>query len=365
VATAYSSADGRLLSPSPCKRCGGEIWAKPRTNGKHRKRKYCGDFRCYLAANPKAPPEPRKTPEQRQDVRREILALRKIAERQGVCAKARNRKAAKDRRRERQRIRRRERAHNGNRPRGPFACQNVACGAVYYTRAKPDEGETYCSRECYFDVKARRKSIQKEIVALRRIAKRKGVCTKARDKAQARAKAKASREEKRNALESKPCRVCGCAVGYSFGCPRELCSLECKEIDHARKRETPEHRRRARAQNKKNRRKYGGSHRSRARRVGALYESFNVYDVFKRAGWHCEACGIPTPRRLRGTHHPQAPELDHVVALASGGNHHPDNAQCLCRRCNSVKSDKSMDYLTAWLIESVKSLEIEAALSIN
>lgn len=65
-------------------------------------------------------------------------------------------------------------------------------------------------------------------------------------------------------------------------------------------------------------------------------------DVLERAGWRCEACGIDTPKELRGKAHPQAPEVDHIVPLARGGKHELSNLQCLCKRCNISKGVKLM-----------------------
>lgn len=48
-------------------------------------------------------------------------------------------------------------------------------------------------------------------------------------------------------------------------------------------------------------------------------------------------CGCGTPKRLRGSYEPSAPELDHVVPLAMGGTHTWGNVKCSCRRCNGAK----------------------------
>ena len=60
-------------------------------------------------------------------------------------------------------------------------------------------------------------------------------------------------------------------------------------------------------------------------------------DVFERDAWRCQICGRKTPQSKRGTYHPTAPELDHIVALANGGTHTWDNVQCACRSCNARK----------------------------
>lgn len=72
----------------------------------------------------------------------------------------------------------------------------------------------------------------------------------------------------------------------------------------------------------------------------AVIELVDPYVVFDKANWHCELCFRPTPKDLRGTVHPTAPELDHVVPISKGGPHCYANLQCLCRRCNGLKSNK-------------------------
>jgi hypothetical protein len=83
-------------------------------------------------------------------------------------------------------------------------------------------------------------------------------------------------------------------------------------------------------------------HRHRARKYGVVYEPINPIAVFERDGWRCQVCMVRTPRRLRGTHNPRAPELDHRVAMASGGSHTWDNVQCCCRKCNIGKSSSKI-----------------------
>lgn len=82
--------------------------------------------------------------------------------------------------------------------------------------------------------------------------------------------------------------------------------------------------------------------RERARLRLAKVESVNPTVVFDRDGWQCQLCGIKTPRRLRGTFDPQAPELDHIVPLAIGGDHSYRNTQCSCRACNHRKGARPL-----------------------
>ena len=82
----------------------------------------------------------------------------------------------------------------------------------------------------------------------------------------------------------------------------------------------------------------------KAMEQGAKGYAFNVFDVFYRDGWRCQLCGCSSPKRLRGTYHPSAPELDHIKPLSKGGEHTMENTQLLCRSCNAMKSDKPMTW---------------------
>ena len=80
-----------------------------------------------------------------------------------------------------------------------------------------------------------------------------------------------------------------------------------------------------------------GNHKRRAMRAGAGYVYFNALDILARDKWTCQLCGEPTPKSLRGTADPRAPELDHILPIAAGGAHVPENCQCACRECNRAK----------------------------
>jgi hypothetical protein len=79
------------------------------------------------------------------------------------------------------------------------------------------------------------------------------------------------------------------------------------------------------------------SHVSRAKKHGRRYGYFNVMRVFERDRWRCQLCGVKTPKSLRGTIDPRAPEIGHIVAVADGGDHLIENIQCECRACNAGK----------------------------
>lgn len=77
----------------------------------------------------------------------------------------------------------------------------------------------------------------------------------------------------------------------------------------------------------------------KVRRAGrtAVVESFSALSILERDNWTCQICGCATPRHLRGTSDDNAPEVDHIVALANGGAHAKWNVQCACRVCNCLK----------------------------
>lgn len=77
----------------------------------------------------------------------------------------------------------------------------------------------------------------------------------------------------------------------------------------------------------------------------ATVEVFDPLDVLERDGWRCHICGCRTPKRLRGTYAPNAPELDHIISLADGGEHSPRNTACACRKCNGLKGRRSFGQL--------------------
>jgi 5-methylcytosine-specific restriction endonuclease McrA len=82
--------------------------------------------------------------------------------------------------------------------------------------------------------------------------------------------------------------------------------------------------------------------RYKALKRGATVESVNSTRVFVRDGWLCHLCGGKTDKARRGTYHPKAPELDHIVPLSKGGAHSYANTACAHRKCNAAKSDTIM-----------------------
>lgn len=123
----------------------------------------------------------------------------------------------------------------------------------------------------------------------------------------------------------------------------QLCCAECQQVFTA-----PATRRRRkfcgpRCSKRARKRVERSAQRARLRCVRV--ETVNPISVFERDGWRCKLCGVSTPRRLRGSTEDRAPELDHIIPLAAGGEHSYRNTQCACRRCNGAKSSKPLGQL--------------------
>lgn len=75
---------------------------------------------------------------------------------------------------------------------------------------------------------------------------------------------------------------------------------------------------------------------------GARVETVDPYEICERDKWRCHLCGVRTPKRLRGTFDPRAPEVDHILPITAGGTHNYANLACACRDCNQKKGNKPL-----------------------
>lgn len=97
------------------------------------------------------------------------------------------------------------------------------------------------------------------------------------------------------------------------------------------------------------RQRIGGNHRRRAKSYGRRYVSgLDWKRLYRENGPECALCGETTDPEdftlapledgttafVTGLRYPT---LDHVVPLARGGHHEPDNVQLACHSCNSQK----------------------------
>lgn len=96
--------------------------------------------------------------------------------------------------------------------------------------------------------------------------------------------------------------------------------------------------------------------RTKARRAALATDlvcEVDPNEIFARDNWACMACGVDTPRWLKGSLEPNAPELDHIIPLSRGGAHAQDNCRCLCRRCNSDKGSQTDDEWRGIVLKAV------------
>lgn len=122
--------------------------------------------------------------------------------------------------------------------------------------------------------------------------------------------------------EERACAECG-AIFMADHPRRRFCSCQCERSVRNRK----------------------SSAIRRARVRDAERERFDPVEVLERDRWRCHICGVTTPKRLRGTFDDRAPELDHIVPLAAGGEHSRRNTACACRKCNLAKGDHPLGQL--------------------
>ncbi len=135
-------------------------------------------------------------------------------------------------------------------------------------------------------------------------------------------------------VEPVPCRACETVFCRLPGTYSRHCSESCQQTwdRDARKAER--------------KRRGSTNNRKRARKFGGIVETFNPIEVLTRDRWRCQLCGVKTPKAKRGSIEDNAPELDHIVPLSKGGGHTRANTQCLCRRCNGLKSDAARGQLS-------------------
>lgn len=124
-----------------------------------------------------------------------------------------------------------------------------------------------------------------------------------------------------------PCGHCGKPIGIARAGSgsAKYCSTSCAH-------RSPEFR--------ESKRKHRLARKARQRAVQV--EPVSPLKVFERDGWRCHLCGGMTIKAKRGTYHAKAPELDHIVPLARGGEHSYRNTACAHRVCNIAKSDNVM-----------------------
>lgn len=214
-----------------------------------------------------------------------------------------------------------------------YACS--VCGREFYKRPTGSKG-ICCSRQCGFAYMAWQGSIRRQERALA-IDRTKRRLERMRKRLLAAAATAARRIRVSMSTVDSTCSVCGRAFERPLFRPGKhtLCSEGCRAI--SKRRGT-----------KRSRQKHGRKNAERARRRGHAAEpGVGPISVCSRDKWRCQICGASTPRRLRGTTHDRAPEVDHIIPLADplSPGHVWSNVQCACRKCNIAKGKRARGQL--------------------
>lgn len=205
-----------------------------------------------------------------------------------------------------------------SKPKG-MICIGCHREVVRLVRGGRSDAGKFCTRECAV---RHRSLVAGEMLALKRMATR-----------QAQSERKRAAAEKVPAVDVVSCCMCSASMvrpknGWAS---RSCCSDACRKARLASRK------RRALTSEAGKASKRRAKAKRRAVERGARADNIDPIAVFDRDGWKCQLCGERTPRRLRGTTQDRAPELDHVLPLALGGQHTWGNVQCACRACNLAK----------------------------
>jgi len=165
----------------------------------------------------------------------------------------------------------------------------IVCGAIF--KGRPDS--KYCSRDCH-------------LIAGRQVSLVSSIKKDKRDRSQ------------------RECHECGAMFVPEYGNKRRYyCSKRCsKRYQHRI-----------------------ASGVRRAKKKNSKRTSVDPIRIFERDKWRCQLCGRKTLKSKRGMIDDRAPELDHIVPLAHGGERIEHNVQCTCRKCNQEKGAKARGQL--------------------
>lgn len=183
-------------------------------------------------------------------------------------------------------------------------CQRTVRRKVRHT----NDVAKFCSRVCSYSFATyhavRKPLVKTEIKALRLISKR--------------------------IRSQKKCKSCSAILLRKFVQLCRLCRSDKVQIYRKKYRKSDSF--------KISKRKHRSIRRARIRCSDGA-EVFDPFEVFDRDKWQCKICSVQTPKSKRGSLDDDAPELDHIIPLSKGGAHTRANTQCLCRKCNHIKSD--------------------------
>lgn len=332
-----------------CKYCGKEFYAE------HHQSKYCKECKAYSLDVLKGKVRDNRIPQICEHCGKEYIHNRKTMYCSHECAKM-----AQSERLKRERQENKETAY----------CK--WCGKEFI----PEHGAIYCSKRCQQKAKHKRQNRIKKPLSYTYTCKYCGkVFHPMSNERQYCCKSCSVKDRHKDKPPKSPkvkpvCVICG--KEFEGPLNSKYCSKECqKEKAKRRAYETSKIKHEAKTRPRKCKEcgriftpEYGAKKRMfcseicckrntsriakatrRARQHGNAYEPINPIEIFQRDQWTCQLCGIKTPRKLRGTTNDRAPELDHIIPLAKGGEHTRKNVQCSCRKCNQAKGDTILGQL--------------------
>jgi len=111
-----------------------------------------------------------------------------------------------------------------------------------------------------------------------------------------------------------------------------------KEKRQANKRKVKDYNKRYREEKRRIGEYERDSHRSRARKLNAKYESgITIFKLIKRDGGKCLICKKKVLSRNVSGYHKDNATIGHIVSMANGGSHTWSNIQMECMECNTKK----------------------------
>lgn len=212
-------------------------------------------------------------------------------------------------------------------------CVCCFCGVSFKLNPKSKRAGKFCTRDCSFKSKARIKS---ERESLKRIKENNSADQLKSEHNKVKSVTKRVviayiafllRKIRNRKTSQSYCGDCGVPTGLKFGMPSRM---RCRDCSRERAKSTESYRASKRRSKAK---------RKAIERGAVTAEKIDPLLVLSRGMWRCYICGISTPKSLRGTNSDNAPEVDHVHPISRGGSHSYDNLACICRSCNSKKSN--------------------------
>lgn len=205
------------------------------------------------------------------------------------------------------------------------------CGEIF--KPKKRDRQTFCSRDCCFQYRHKISEKRKDDEKINRTIlckscdkwfpawRKQKYCSK--ECAYKVILQRAKEDSKKNGTanwkpSSHECKYCHREFIPKYGDKHRLfCSEKCS-------------RKVARADDKTNR---------RSRKLNAFVKRVYKIKIYERDEWMCKLCGEPVDPRIEYPNLLSA-SLDHIVPLANGGTHEPNNVQLAHFICNSRKGNR-------------------------